>query len=94
MAYDVDFWYISQDACQISTDFTPFIEAEEESIYMKTSDFFKMVEEFTDPDLERKAKAFDTLLNYNQHVKKYNNSDCHELERVFQDVMEEYEEEK
>lgn len=61
MAYDVDFWYISQDACQISTDFTPFIEAEEESIYMKTSDFFEMVEKFTDPDLERKAKAWDLL---------------------------------
>lgn len=61
MAYNVDFWYISQDACQISTDFTPFIEAEEESIYMKTSDFFKMVEDFTDPDLERKAKAWDSL---------------------------------
>lgn len=94
MAYDVDFWYISQDACQISTDFTPFIEAEEESIYMKTSDFFKMVEEFTDPDLERKAKAFDTFLSYNKHVKKYNTSDYHELERVFQDVMEEYEEDE
>lgn len=61
MAYNVDFWYISHDACQISTDFTPFIEAEEESIYMKTPDFFKMVEQFTDPDLERKAKAWDSL---------------------------------
>lgn len=62
MAYDVDFWYLTQDACQISTDFTPFSEHEEESIYMKTSDFFKMVERFTDPDLERKAKAFDRIL--------------------------------
>lgn len=26
MAYDVDFWYVSQDACQITTDFTPFSE--------------------------------------------------------------------
>lgn len=62
MAYDVDFWYLSQDACQISTDFTPFSEHQEESIYMKTSDFFKMVEKFTDPDLERKAKAFDEIV--------------------------------
>ena len=61
MAYDVDFWYLSRDACQISTDFTPFSEHEEESIYMKTSDFFEMIERFTDPDLERKAKAFDEI---------------------------------
>lgn len=33
MAYDVDFWYISQNACQITTTFTPFSEDEEESIY-------------------------------------------------------------
>ena len=44
--------------------------------------------------LERKAKAFDTFLLYNQHVEKYNNSDCHELERVFEFVMKEYEEDK
>ncbi|WWT40298.1 hypothetical protein [Staphylococcus phage PT1-4] len=61
MAYDVDFWYLSQDACEITTDFTPFSEHEEESIYMKTSDFFEMIERFTDPDLERKAKAFDEI---------------------------------
>ena len=61
MAYDVDFWYLQQDACEISTDFTPFSEREEESIYMKTSDFFEMIERFTDPDLERKAKAFDEI---------------------------------
>lgn len=73
MAYNVDFWYLTQDACQISTDFTPFSEHEEESIYMKTSDFFKMVEEFTDPDLERKAKAFDEILNITQlqHEEEY-----------------------
>lgn len=64
MAYDVDFWYLSQDACEISTDFTPFSEHEEESIYMKTSDFFEMIERFTDPDLERKAKAFDKLVEF------------------------------
>ena len=62
MAYDVDFWYLSQDTCEISTDFTPFSEHEEESIYMKTSDFFEMIERFTDPDLERKAKAFDNYM--------------------------------
>lgn len=64
MAYDVDFWYLSQDACEIRTDFTPFSEHEEESIYMKTSDFFEMIEKFTDPDLERKAKAFDEIKEY------------------------------
>lgn len=47
MAYDVDFWYISQDACQISTNFTPFIDADEECIYMKTSDFSQMIEDLT-----------------------------------------------
>ena len=45
-------------------------------------------------DLYAKAKAFDTFLKYNQHVKKYNNSDCHELERVFESVMKEYTEDK
>lgn len=64
MTYDVDFWYLSQDACEISTDFTPFSEHEEESIYMKTSDFFEMIERFTDPDLERKAKAFDAIKEF------------------------------
>lgn len=42
----------------------------------------------------RKAKAFDTFLKYKQHVEKNNNSDCHELERVFESVMKEYEEDK
>lgn len=64
MAYEVDFWYISQDACEISTDFTPFSEHEKESIYMKTSDFSKMIDAFTDPDLKRKAKAFDEIKEY------------------------------
>lgn len=41
-----------------------------------------------------KAKAFDTFLKYKEHVEKYNNSDCHELERVFEFVMKEYEEDK
>ncbi|MDN6722380.1 MAG: hypothetical protein L0L52_09085 [Staphylococcus equorum] len=41
-----------------------------------------------------KAKAFDIFIKYKQHVEKYNNSDCHELERVFQGVMKEYEEDK
>lgn len=45
-------------------------------------------------EVYKKAKAFDTLLSYNQHVKKYNNSDCHELEQVFQDVIKEYKEDE
>ncbi len=45
-------------------------------------------------DVYAKAKAFDTFLKYKQHVEKYNNSDCYELERVFQGVMKEYEEDE
>lgn len=45
-------------------------------------------------EVYRKAKAFDEFLKYKQHVEKYNNSDCHELERVFQGVMKEYEEDE
>lgn len=45
-------------------------------------------------EVYRKAKAFDTFLQYKKHVEKYNNSDCHELERVFEFVMKEYEEDK
>ena len=41
-------------------------------------------------EVYNKAKAFDTFLKYKEHVEKYNNSDCHELERVFQRVMKEY----
>ena len=41
-------------------------------------------------EVYNKAKAFDTFLLYNQHVEKYNNSDCYELEQVFQRVMKEY----
>ena len=44
--------------------------------------------------MDKKAKAFDTFLKYKEHVEKYNNSDCHELERVFEFVMKEYEEDK
>ena len=40
----------------------------------------------------RKAEAFDTFTKYKKHVEKYNNSDCHELEQVFEIVMKEYEE--
>ena len=42
-------------------------------------------------EVYRKAKAFETFIKYKQHVEKYNNSDCHELERVFEFVMKEYE---
>lgn len=52
-----------------------------------TDDIWKMVDEVVN-----KAKAFDTFLKYKEHVEKYNNSDCHELERVFEFVMKEYEE--
>lgn len=45
-------------------------------------------------EVYKKAKAFDTLLKYKQHVEKYNNSDCHELERVFESLMKEYEEDE
>ena len=45
-------------------------------------------------EVYNKAKSFDTFLKYKEHVEKYNNSDCHELERVFEFVMKEYEEDK
>lgn len=45
-------------------------------------------------EVYNKAKAFDTFIKYKEHVEKYNNSDCHELERVFEFVMKEYEEDK
>ena len=41
-------------------------------------------------EVYNKAKAFDTFIKYKEHVEKYNNSDCHELKRVFQRVMKEY----
>lgn len=44
-------------------------------------------------EVYRKAKAFDTFLKYKEHVEKYDNSDCHELQNVFDFVMREYEEE-
>lgn len=43
-------------------------------------------------EVYRKARAFETFIKYKEHVEKYNNSDCHELERVFYRVMKEYEE--
>lgn len=45
-------------------------------------------------EVYNKAKAFDTFIKYKEHVEKYNNSDCHELERVFEFVMKEYEVDK
>lgn len=45
-------------------------------------------------EVYKKAKALDTFIKYKQHVEKYNNSDCHELERVFERVMKEYEEDE
>ncbi|WP_271436803.1 hypothetical protein [Staphylococcus hominis] len=55
MAYDVDFWYISQNACEITSTFTPFSEDEEESIYMDNEDFFAMVDQFSDANLMYEA---------------------------------------
>ena len=45
-------------------------------------------------EVYNKAKAFDTFIKYKEHVEKYDNSDCHELERVFEFVMKEYEEDE
>ena len=45
-------------------------------------------------EVYRKAKAFDTLLQYKEHVEKYDNSDCHEFQNVFEFVMKEYEEDE
>ncbi|MCO4330304.1 hypothetical protein MTQ89_08320 [Staphylococcus hyicus] len=55
MAYDVDFWYQSQNACQITTTFTPFSDDKEESIYMDNEDFFAMVDRFSDTALMYEA---------------------------------------
>lgn len=92
MAYDVDFWYLSQDACEIRTDFTPFSEHEEESIYMKTSDFFEMIEKFTDPDLERKAKAFDAIVNIEDDLVRYHgfSPSAEEYAKEVDEIVREY----
>ena len=42
-------------------------------------------------EVYNKAKAFDTFIKYKEHVEKYDNSDCHELERVFKFAMREFE---
>ncbi|MCI2926644.1 hypothetical protein FH139_02265 [Staphylococcus hominis] len=55
MAYEVDFWYQSQNACQITTTFTPFSDDKEESIYMDNEDFFAMVDQFSDASLMYEA---------------------------------------
>lgn len=62
------------------------------AINERDNGYFKIAREVE--EVYRKAKAFDTLLSYNQHVEKYNNSDCHELEQVFQDVIKEYKEDE
>ena len=62
------------------------------AINERDNGYFKIAQEVE--EVYSKAKAFDTFIKYKQHVEKYNNSDCHELERVFQGVMEEYGEEK
>lgn len=90
MAYDVDFWYISQDACQITTDFTPFSEHEEESIYMKTSDFFEMIERFIDSDLERKAKAWDNYIAEVRERVRFTENTEDDIESETQKVIDHY----
>ena len=55
MAFEVDFWYQSQNACQITTTFTPFSDDKEESIYMDNEDFFAMVDQFSDASLMYEA---------------------------------------
>ncbi|UBV34080.1 hypothetical protein JGY90_10230 [Staphylococcus xylosus] len=90
MAYDVDFWYISQDACQISTDFTPFSEHEKESIYMKTSDSFEMIERFTDPDLEHKAKAWDNYIAEVRERVRFTENTEDDIESETQKVIDYY----
>ena len=55
MAYDVDFWYISQNACEITTTFTPFSDNKEECIYMDNDDFFAMVDQFSDATMMYEA---------------------------------------
>lgn len=90
MAYDVDFWYISQDACQISTDFTPFSEHEGECIYMKTSDFSQMIEDFTDPDLERKARAWDNYIAEVRERVRFTENTEDDIDRETQKVIDYY----
>ncbi|EUZ69759.1 hypothetical protein O552_00842 [Staphylococcus sp. M0480] len=55
MAYEVDFWYQSRNACQITTTFTPFSDDKEESIYMDNEDFFAMVDYYSDAALMYEA---------------------------------------
>ncbi len=43
-------------------------------------------------EVYRKAKAFDTFLKYKKHVEKYGKQGGNELDKVFESVMEEYEE--
>ena len=45
-------------------------------------------------EVYNKAKAFDTFLKYKEHVEKYDNSDCNELQNVFNFVMKELKEDK
>lgn len=60
------------------------------AINERDNGYFKIAQEVE--EVYRKAKAFETFIKYKQHVEKYNNSDCYELERVFERVMKEYEE--
>ncbi|WP_414049800.1 hypothetical protein [Macrococcus animalis] len=95
MAYDVDFWYISQDACEITTDFVPFekdVSVTEESIYMKTDDFFKMIEQYSTTCLHREMwKEFNDFLT--QAGKNTQDSDSRFVIASIQDKAKELQEE-
>lgn len=43
-------------------------------------------------EVKRKARFFDTFIKYKQHINAYGNQGGNELEKVFKDVMKEYEE--
>ena len=51
MSYEVDFWPHARNAVQITSgrDYIgEMFDGEEESIYMDTEDFFKIVEEYSE----------------------------------------------
>lgn len=91
MAYDVDFWYLSQDACEITTDFVPFekdVNVTEESIYMKTDDFFKMTEQYSTTSLHKSMwKEFNDYLT--QAGKNSQDSDTRFVIAAIQDKAKE-----
>lgn len=58
MSYEVDFWPHARNAVQITSrrDYIgEMFDGEEESIYMDTEDFFKIVEEYSEASFLRDA---------------------------------------